>query len=191
MFEPDLQWEQEKVLGTTDDNHPYVAYMNSAYKDCVYVGGELLPRAPIEYFDYEAYRLSPSQTKTLLMEKKWDVTVGFQTRNPMHRSHYELTKYALRKVAEAAKKTPHLLLTPAVGPTQPGDVAYPIRVRCYKKMLKYYNPDEAMMTLIPIPMRMAGPRECVWHALIRKNYGCTHFIVGRDHAGPSKTTKDG
>ncbi|PFH31274.1 sulfate adenylyltransferase/adenylylsulfate kinase [Besnoitia besnoiti] len=191
VFEPNLQWEQELVLGTTDANHPYVAYMNTTYKDCVYVGGELIPRACIEHFDYEGYRLSPAETNAEIKRRKWEVVVGFQTRNPMHRSHYELTKLALRKVKAELSKQPHLLLTPAVGPTQPGDVPYPVRVRCYKKLLSHYEKDEAMMTLIPLPMRMAGPRECVWHALIRKNFGCTHFIVGRDHAGPSTLTKDG
>ncbi|CBZ52595.1 putative bifunctional SAT/APS kinase 2, related [Neospora caninum Liverpool] len=191
VFEPNLQWEQELVLGTTDTNHPYVEYMNTNYKDCVYVGGDLVPKAPIEHFDYERYRLSPAHAKAEIKKRNWEAVVGFQTRNPMHRSHYELTKFALAKVQAELSKQPHLLLTPAVGPTQPGDVPYPVRVRCYEKILKYYGEDEVMMALIPIPMRMAGPRECVWHALIRKNFGCTHFIVGRDHAGPSTLTKDG
>jgi sulfate adenylyltransferase len=112
--------------------------------------------------------------------------VGFQTRNPMHRSHFELTKYALEKCGKDAR----LILMPVVGITQSCDVDYHVRTRCYKKLLPYYE-GKAELVLIPLSMRMAGPREAVLHAIIRKNYGCTHFIVGRDHAGPSYKKKDG
>ena len=105
----------------------------------------------------------------------------------MHRSHYELTKYALAQAGEGAK----LLLHPVVGITQDCDINYHLRVKCYKELIEYYDEDTAMLSLLPLTMRMAGPREAVFHAQIRKNHGCTHFVVGRDHAGPSYKKKDG
>ena len=113
--------------------------------------------------------------------------IGFQTRNPLHRSHFELTKFALKEVGEDAK----LLLHPTVGVTQDCDIDYHTRVRCYKKLVEKYPDNTALLSLLPLSMRMAGPREAVLHAIVRKNYGCTHFIVGRDHAGPSYKKKDG
>ena len=106
----------------------------------------------------------------------------------MHRSHYELTKYAMKMGGENCK----LLLHPVGGITQDCDINYLLtRVKCYKKLMEYYDTDSALLSLLPLSMRMAGPREAVWHAQIRKNYGCTHFVVGRDHAGPSYKKKDG
>lgn len=141
----------------------------------------------IQHFDFLEYRLSAQQCREYIQKNNWKTVVGFQTRNPMHRSHFELTKQALAEAGEDAK----LLLTPAIGPTQPGDVEYHIRVRCYKKLLDEYGENKVKLVLLPLAMRMAGPREAVFHAIIRKNFGCTHFIVGRDHAGPSMKTSNG
>eukprot|EP00922_Rhytidocystis_sp_ex-Travisia-forbesii_P056579 GHVS01083728.1.p1 GENE.GHVS01083728.1~~GHVS01083728.1.p1 ORF type:complete len:429 (+),score=93.21 GHVS01083728.1:586-1872(+) len=192
IYEPELEMEQKKVLGTTDPNHPYVHYLNTHHKECYYVGGEVVARAPILHFDFHQFRKSPAAVREMLKPHK--VVVGFQTRNPMHCSHFELTRQAMKEVEDEAGgggKTSHLLLSPAVGPTQPGDIEYSIRVRCYKKLLSHYPEGSVDMVLLPLAMRMAGPREAVWHAIIRKNYGCTHFIVGRDHAGPSTRCQDG
>ncbi|XP_026193689.1 uncharacterized protein LOC34619031 [Cyclospora cayetanensis] len=230
VYLPDLEEEMQKVLGTTDSNHPYVKYLLDNHKDCYYVGGKVTPVNPITHFNFEQYRISPAVCKEMITEKKYDVVVGFQTRNPLHKCHYELIKHALQRAANDEKKRPMLLLSPVVGPTQPGDVPYYLRARCYEHIIHHFLQDEdckfthlcptttttpdrsptnsqqghsvdwarssnnssnAILVLIPLAMRMAGPRECVLHARIRKNYGCTHFIVGRDHAGPSTRKKDG
>lgn len=232
VYQPDLEEEMEKVLGTTDSNHPYVKYLLDNHKDCYYVGGKITPVNEITHFNFEGYRMSPAVCKAKIKERNYDIVVGFQTRNPLHKCHYELIKHALRRVAHDERKRPMLLLSPVVGPTQPGDVPYYLRTRCYEHVINYFGQDQecrfphlcpttantpalsptgtgsaagyssdsttgalkesnAMLLLIPLAMRMAGPRECVMHARIRKNYGCTHFIVGRDHAGPSTRKKDG
>eukprot|EP00922_Rhytidocystis_sp_ex-Travisia-forbesii_P011030 GHVS01016162.1.p1 GENE.GHVS01016162.1~~GHVS01016162.1.p1 ORF type:complete len:607 (+),score=81.05 GHVS01016162.1:352-2172(+) len=191
VYEPDLELEKLKVLGTTDPNHPYVHYLETHHKGCYYIGGDVVSKAPILHFDFEAFRKSASCVRAMLKEQGHEVVVGFQTRNPMHCSHFELTRQAIKEAEAIEGKPAHLLLSPAVGPTQPGDIEYSIRVRCYKKLLSHYPKGSVDMVLLPLAMRMAGPREAVWHAIIRKNYGCTHFIVGRDHAGPSTRTKDG
>eukprot|EP00916_Digyalum_oweni_P000640 GHVL01001251.1.p1 GENE.GHVL01001251.1~~GHVL01001251.1.p1 ORF type:complete len:534 (+),score=102.49 GHVL01001251.1:96-1697(+) len=191
IYEPDLLLECEKVYGTTDDNHPYVKYVLENYKDCLYIGGKVVPLEGVIHFDFLELRDTPTQVCEYLKKNKHECVVGFQTRNPMHRSHFELTRQALNEAEINSKKKPFLLLTPAVGPTQPGDIEYHVRVRCYKKILKYYGHDNVKLVLLPLAMRMAGPKEAIWHALIRKNYGCNYFIVGRDHAGPSSKKKDG
>ena len=189
VFKPDLETECKNVYGAYDENHPYVnilmEYSKLGLNYCC--GGEIVNyQMPIHY-DFIKDRLTPSETKQFFIENKWKKIIGFQTRNPMHRSHYELTKYAMNEVGDDAK----LLLHPVVGITQNCDVNYHTRVRCYKKLMDYYEPNTAKLCLLPLSMRMAGPREAVWHAIIRKNYGCTHFVVGRDHAGPSYKTKEG
>ncbi|CEL95793.1 unnamed protein product [Vitrella brassicaformis CCMP3155] len=191
VYEPDLSIEMEKVLGSTDTNHPYAQHLLAHCSDHYYVGGEVTQLHDIQRFDFKEYRLPAPEVRQMIKDKGWGTVVGFQTRNPMHRSHFELTRQALREASEETGKKAHLLLTPAVGPTQPGDVEYHIRVRCYKRLLKYYGDDSVKLVLLPLAMRMAGPREAAWHAIIRRNYGCTHFIVGRDHAGPSAKKKDG
>jgi sulfate adenylyltransferase len=186
IYKPDLDKECAMAYGTNDDNHPYVKIVYGR-KNMWYVGGKVeilqLPR----HYDFKNIRLTPAQTKQYFKDNNWTTIVGFQTRNPMHRSHYELTKYALRQIAG----NPKLLLHPVVGITQDCDIEYHTRVRCYKEMVKYYDPDTVLLSLLPLSMRMAGPREAVLHAIIRKNYGCTHFVVGRDHAGPSYKSKEG
>lgn len=181
VYKPDLEKECLKVYGTLDTNHPSVKRLLSN-KDIYYVGGKVHKINDVLHYDFNDLRLNPKQIK----EKKISPLVAFQTRNPMHRSHYELTMLALKEVPGAK-----LLLHPIVGPSQDCDVNYRIRVRCYKKILKYYPSDKVILSLLPYHMRMAGPREALMHAIIRRNYGCTHFIIGRDHAAPSYKTKEG
>ena len=139
------------------------------------------------HYDFIEDRLTPYETKEFFKKNKWNKIIGFQTRNPMHRSHYELTQYAMKQAGDNAR----LLIHPVVGITQDCDINYHTRVRCYQKIIDKYETNTAKLCLLPLSMRMAGPREAIWHAIIRKNYGCTHFVVGRDHAGPSYKTKDG
>ena len=130
---------------------------------------------------------TPNEVKKYFKNNKWDTVVGFQTRNPMHKAHYELTKYALNKTNDINAK---LFLNPVVGETQVVDIDYHVRVHCYKKILSKYD-NNVLLGLLPLAMRMAGPKEACLHALIRRNYGCSHFVVGRDHAGPSFKKKNG
>eukprot|EP01055_Gregarina_sp_Pseudo9_P005078 Gregarina_sp_Pseudo_9__5077@NODE_533_length_2629_cov_262_797683_g503_i0_p1_GENE_NODE_533_length_2629_cov_262_797683_g503_i0NODE_533_length_2629_cov_262_797683_g503_i0_p1_ORF_typecomplete_len601_score108_64ATPsulfurylase/PF01747_17/6_3e79APS_kinase/PF01583_20/1_9e56PUA_2/PF14306_6/3_5e29AAA_33/PF13671_6/2_2e09KTI12/PF08433_10/0_00066AAA_18/PF13238_6/1_2e04AAA_18/PF13238_6/0_0019Zeta_toxin/PF06414_12/0_0058AAA_28/PF13521_6/9_1e02AAA_28/PF13521_6/0_13ParA/PF10609_9/0_085MeaB/PF03308_16/0_084IstB_IS len=190
VFRPDLDNEKLKLLGPDNGNHPYSKYLDEKHADCVYIGGAIRALHPIAHFDYQQYRLTPAQVKQRLNERNWKWVIGFQTRNPMHRSHYELTLQALRDVSAEKNEPAHLMITPAIGPTQPGDVDFRVRVRCYERILEHYQ-ESPLLVLLPIAMRMAGPREAVWHAIIRKNYGCSHFVVGRDHAGPSAVRADG
>jgi sulfate adenylyltransferase len=143
-------------------------------------------KLPLHY-DFHELRLTPEQTKLYFKNNGWDTIIGFQTRNPMHKSHYHLTLNSLKEVGKNCK----LLIHPTVGITQDCDIDYYARVRCYKHLINKYPENTALLSIIPLNMRMAGPREALWHAIIRKNYGCTHFIVGRDHAGPSYKKKDG
>jgi sulfate adenylyltransferase len=186
LWEPDIDEECKLAYGTTDDNHPYVKYKQS-HKGKMYVSGELMDVRKVRHYDFLDLRINTEETKKYFKENNWDKIVGFQTRNPMHKAHYELTKYALGKAGEGAK----LFLNPVVGETQTVDIDYHTRVKIYKEMIKKYPENEVKLGLLPLAMRMAGPREACLHALIRKNYGCTHFVVGRDHAGPSYKTKQG
>jgi sulfate adenylyltransferase len=179
VWAPDKMIEGELVYGTTSREHPGVATL----LDCthpVYVGGRLEGLQLPVHYDFHALRLTPAQVRDELVKRGWSRVVAFQTRNPMHRAHQELT---LRAAREARA---NLLIHPVVGMTKPGDVDHYTRVRCYEALLPTYPSGTAMLSLLPLAMRMAGPREAVWHAVIRKNHGCTHFIVGRDHAGPGK-----
>ena len=187
IYKPDLIKECEKCYGSADDNHPYVKIVLSN-PDVYYLGGELTKIQLPPHYDFTNIRLTPEETKEYFKQQGWQTIVGFQTRNPMHRSHFELSKYALTQTNDPNAK---LLLHPVVGVTQECDVNYHTRVRCYQKLMAHYPEDTAILSLLPLSMRMAGPREAVWHAIIRKNYGCTHFVVGRDHAGPSYKKKDG
>lgn len=175
IYKPDKEFEAAHVYGTTGDDHPAVAYLYHEMKE-YYVGGRVTPLQPIVHYNCNELRATPAEVKQLL--KDVDRVVAFQTRNPMHRAHFELTKRA------AEQNHAHLLLHPVVGPTKPGDIDYITRVHCYKHILQQYPEGTATLRVLPLAMRMAGPREALWHALIRKNYGATHFIVGRDHAGP-------
>lgn len=186
IYQPDLMNECLKTLGTTDKNHPYVDYILSS-PNVFYVGGRVEKVEGVTHYDFYKHRYTPQQLKNRIEAKGWDKILGFQTRNPMHNCHYSLTKYALSQINSQKKG---LVLQPVVGVTQPGDVDYHVRVRCYKHLLNKYRSEniDAILCLLQLSMRMAGPREALWHSLVRANYGCTHFVVGRDHAGPS--TKD-
>jgi len=201
IFKPDISYEQKMVLGSNDSNHPYIQFMNKycADKTIVYIGGTVtISGSGIRRFDFLKYRRSANTVKESFANVKGPI-VGFQTRNPMHRAHFELTVDALKRSTEGCEiEEATLLLTPAMGPTQPGDIAPDVRLRCYSAILPYYTKlyghcgiRDPMMIILPLSMRMAGPREALWHAIIRRNYGCTHFIVGRDHAGPSTVTQEG
>lgn len=176
-WEPDKQVEARKVFGTTDDTHPAVNYlMNQA--GAVYLGGRVHGVEPPTFYDFKLMRDTPSELRGRFRKLGWRKVVAFQTRNPLHRAHQELTFRAAREV-EA-----NLLIQPAVGMTKPGDIDHFTRVRCYEHVLEQYPEQTTALSLLNLAMRMGGPREAIWHAIIRKNYGCTHFIVGRDHAGP-------
>ncbi len=171
--------ESRLVLGTTDSRHPLISEMVRWGK--VYVSGALkMIDLPI-YHDFMNLRLTPTEVRARLEGMGNEQVVAFQTRNPMHRIHEELTKRAAEEVNGS------LLIHPVVGMTKPGDVDHYTRVRVYRTLLEnYYDQESTLLSLLPLAMRMAGPREALWHAIIRRNYGATHFIVGRDHAGPGK-----
>jgi len=177
IWQPDLMHEARQVFGTTNLEHPGVAYLQHSTNPW-YVGGKLEVLQLPHHYDFMEFRLTPSQLREKFITFGWHGVVAFQTRNPMHRAHQEITFRAAKEI-EA-----NLLIHPVVGMTKPGDVDHYTRVRCYMSILKHYPHHTAMMSLLPLAMRMGGPREAIWHAIIRKNYGCTHLIVGRDHAGP-------
>jgi len=177
IWQPDLMHEAQQVFGTTNPEHPGVDYLTNRTNPW-YVGGKLEVLQLPHHYDFVEFRLTPSQLREKFTTFGWHHIVAFQTRNPMHRAHQEITFRAAKEI-EA-----NLLIHPVVGMTKPGDVDHYTRVRCYMSILKHYPHHTAMMSLLPLAMRMGGPREAVWHAIIRKNFGCTHLIVGRDHAGP-------
>ena len=183
MYEPDIDWECKHAYGTIDTNHPYVKY-KQLHKNMLYISGPLTKINNVRHYDFIENRMTPDESRLYFKQMNWKTIVGFQTRNPMHRAHFELTKNALLRAGPDAK----LFLNPVVGETQSVDIDYHVRVACYKNILPKYNEGECVLNLLPLSMRMAGPREACFHALIRKNCGCTHFIVGRDHAGPSYKT---
>ena len=165
------------VLGTRDVRHPLVAEMQR-WGDVAVSGRLQIVALPVRH-DFRELRLTPAETRARLTGLGATNVVAFQTRNPLHRAHEELTKRAADAVSGV------LLLHPVVGMTKPGDVDYYTRVRSYKVLVeRYYEAGRVLLALLPLAMRMAGPREAVWHALIRRNYGASHFIVGRDHASP-------
>ncbi len=177
VWQPDRAAEAVAVLGTDNPQHPGVDHLlNRTHRN--YVGGHVIGfQAPMHY-DYRDLRLTPAQLRDYFHMHGWRKVVAFQTRNPLHRAHLELTLRAAKEV-EA-----NLLIHPVVGLTKPGDVDHYTRVRCYQAVMPSYPHGTATLSLLPLAMRMGGPREAVWHGIIRKNHGVTHFIVGRDHAGP-------
>ena len=177
VWTPDREAEAQSVLGTTNDEHPGVfTLLNSS--NPVYVGGTIEGVELPPHHTFRHLRHTPDELKSEFERLGWKKVVAFQTRNPMHRAHVELARNA------AAQIEGNLLIHPVVGMTNPGDVDYFTRVRCYEHVLKHTPAHTAMVSLLPLAMRMGGPREALWHSMIRKNFGCTHFIVGRDHAGP-------
>jgi sulfate adenylyltransferase len=175
----DLERECTAVFGCFDSNHPYIQYQMSK-SDRFYVSGTLDSSSTPYHNTFLSYRKTPSEIKSSASSP----LIGFQTRNPLHRSHMELIMNCSKKVPGAT-----VLLHPVEGVTQECDIPFPVRMKCYQEVLPYL--PQSLLSILPLSMRMAGPREAVWHAVIRRNYGCTHFIVGRDHAGPSYKKKDG
>ncbi|KAG8767793.1 Sulfate adenylyltransferase [Ceratobasidium sp. 428] len=182
LYTPNKVLEAEKVFGADDPAHPAVAYLRNNVKD-FYVGGKVQAIQPPTHFDYVALRYTPTELRAHFKKLAWRKVVAFQTRNPMHRAHRELT------VRAARQRQANVLIHPVVGLTKPGDVDHYTRVRVYQALMPKYPNGMATLALLPLAMRMAGPREAVWHSIIRKNFGATHFIVGRDHAGPGKNSK--
>ena len=177
LWRPDLGAEAEQVFGTTSAEHPGVGYLLKQSHP-VYVGGWLEGVELPTHYDFRQLRKTPAALREEFASRGWTKVVAFQTRNPMHRAHVELTMRAASEVGA------NLLIHPSVGMTKPGDVDHYTRVRCYQAVLDRYPANTAALALLPLAMRMGGPREAVWHAIIRKNHGCTHLVVGRDHAGP-------
>ena len=181
VWQPDRAAEAKAVFNSTSAAHPGADYAINKSNPW-YVGGTLEGLQMPSHYDFRTLRLTPAELRAEFSRLGWRRLVAFQTRNPMHRAHVELTFRAAKQI-EA-----NLLINPSVGMTKPGDVDYFTRVRCYQLLLSKFPAGTVKLSLLPLAMRMGGPREAIWHALIRKNHGVTHFIVGRDHAGPGKDT---
>ena len=181
VWQSDRKAEAEAVFNSTSSAHPGADYAINKSNPW-YVGGRLEGTQSPSHYDFRALRLTPAELRAEFTRLGWTRIVAFQTRNPMHRAHVELTMRAAKQV-EA-----NLLIHPSVGMTKPGDVDYFVRTRCYQLLLSKYPHGTVKLSMLPLAMRLGGPREAIWHGLIRKNHGCTHFIVGRDHAGPGKDT---
>jgi sulfate adenylyltransferase len=177
IYTPNKEKEAELVFGTNDIAHPSVNYLHNKAGD-VYLGGQIIGIQPVVHYDFRAIRDTPNELRSFFHKVGWDRIVAFQTRNPLHRAHQELT-FKAAKEAQA-----NLLIHPVVGMGKPGDIDHFTRVRCYEAVINQYPATTTSMSLLNLAMRMAGPREAIWHGLIRKNHGCTHLIIGRDHAGP-------
>jgi len=184
VYRPDLENEAEKVFGTTDTLHPGVEHLLYDTKP-IYLGGRVRGIPRTEESDFVEIRKTPRELREWFKKEGWDTVVAFQTRNPVHRAHFDIMQNARREAGPEAK----LLLHPVVGLTKEGDIDYITRVRSYKRLYEDHMKDHAHLALLPLAMRMGGPREAVWHALVRKNHGATHFIVGRDHAGPGNNNE--
>ncbi|GAA5837851.1 hypothetical protein JCM11251_004677 [Rhodosporidiobolus azoricus] len=182
VYTPNKSNEAEKVFGADDSAHPAVHYLHNTVKQ-FYVGGAVQAINTPEHYDYVELRYTPAELRAYFEKLAWRRVVAFQTRNPMHRAHRELT------VRAARQQRANVLVHPVVGLTKPGDVDHFTRVRVYEAIIRTYPKGMAALALLPLAMRMGGPREAVWHAIIRKNFGATHFIVGRDHAGPGKNSQ--
>lgn len=176
VYDVDTEHEAQQTLRTTDDAHPGVARLKGL-DGWPALGGKVTLIGAIPHEDFQSYRLTPRRTRETFDARQWGTVVAFQTRNPIHRAHEYITKVALEGVDG-------LLIHPLMGFTKPGDIPGPVRMDCYEKMLElYYVRERVKLSIFPAAMRYGGPREAVFHAIARKNYGCTHFIVGRDHAG--------
>ncbi|KAF3917259.1 hypothetical protein AA313_de0202514 [Arthrobotrys entomopaga] len=180
VYQPDKDLEAKEVFGG-DPEHPAIKYLYKTAKE-FYVGGKLEAINRLNHYDYVALRYTPAELRAHFEKLGWSRIVAFQTRNPMHRAHRELT------VRAARARHANVLIHPVVGLTKPGDIDHFTRVRVYQALLPRYPNGMAVLGLLGLAMRMGGPREAIWHAIIRKNHGATHFIVGRDHAGPGKNS---
>ncbi|KAI1263388.1 putative sulfate adenylyltransferase [Xylariaceae sp. FL1019] len=182
IYKPDKHTEAVEVFGADDEAHPAVKYLHKIAGD-YYVGGKVEAINRLQHYDFVDLRYTPAELRLHFDKLGWTRVVAFQTRNPMHRAHRELT------VRAARSHHANVLIHPVVGLTKPGDIDHFTRVRVYKALLPRYPNGMAVLGLLPLAMRMGGPREAIWHAIIRKNHGATHFIVGRDHAGPGKNSQ--
>lgn len=182
IYKPDKKREAHMVYGTESKDHFGVKYLFEKTNDYC-LGGKVEKVGTIEHYDYKNLRKTPQQLKSQFKKKCWEKVIGFQTRNPIHQAHF----WMIKKAAEM--ENAHVLIHPSVGETKDGDIDYITRVKCYKIIQKKYAKDFSTLSLLPLAMRMAGPREAILHAIIRKNYGCTHFIVGRSHADPGTDSR--
>lgn len=182
IYKAQKKLESRNVYQTDDLKHPAVEYLFKRTNN-VYLGGKVIGINKPRHFDFVQYRQSPAEVKEFFKNKKNKKVVAFQTRNPLHRAHFEILKRAQQEVDA------NVLIHPVVGLTKQGDINHFIRTKCYKEIIKKFPEDSALLSLLPLAMRMGGPKEALLHAIIRKNYGVTHFIVGRDHAGPGKDSQ--
>ena len=177
IWQADRQKEAVQVYGTTDRSHPGTDYL-FARAGQYYLGGKLEVISTPLHFDFKQLRMTPAEIRATFKKLGWKRMIGFLTHNPIHRPQFEMTINAMQHART------NLLLLPIAGMTRPGDFDHYTRVRCYRHVVQHYPPDSHMLSMLPLAMRMSGPREALLHAIIAKNYGCTHFITGRDHAGP-------
>ena len=182
IWKPNFEKESNLVYGTNDILHPAVNYLlNQGNK--IYIGGKIKIIGMPNHYDYKEYRLTPNTAQLKFKELGWKRILAFQTRNPLHRAHIEMTFKSMQSL------NANLFLHPVVGLTKSGDINHYTRVRCYEHVMKKYPKGSIVLGILPLAMRMGGPREALLHAIIRKNYGCTHIIIGRDHAGPGNNSE--
>ncbi|MDQ7089667.1 MAG: bifunctional sulfate adenylyltransferase/adenylylsulfate kinase [Methylococcales bacterium] len=177
-------YEADAFFTTLDQSHPGVHYLFNEANE-YYLGGRLTGITPPFHYDFQEYRQSPAELRAYFEKNAWTNVIAFQTRNPVHRAHVIMMKRLM------AEHQANVVIHTAVGLTKPGDIDHYSRVRCYKRILDYYPKNSALLRLLPLAMRMGGPKEALWQAIIRQNYGFSHFIVGRDHAGPGRSNRGG
>ncbi len=187
-WRPDRLAEAEAVLGTTDPAHPSAAHLRTGTHPW-YVTGPLRLRATVEHPDLPPLVRSPNEVRAEIARRGWGTVVAFNTRNPLHGAHRAVMLRALAEVSARTGREAALLLHPVVGLTRPGDVPAAVRARVYQAVVATLPPDRTLLALLPLAMRMAGPREALWHAVLRRTFGATHFVVGRDHAGPGPDSR--